>query len=207
MLALYHYSTESFKELQCLQYQKEGKVSAFSKEVLQLKEIPEYDRNISFFFEPLPLDILPALHQFQHPFYKVGKTVVEHTVLLDPDLGKHKCIYVVVESPEVVALRDLFDKKYPGWYNKGDDDPTVVEYFRQKDKTLKDNNYHGDNLNTLTAVSRKFIGTTRKAFKDCVKRKDYEDNKTKYAPNVPHLMLYPHAGKLPVTFTSKRVMG
>jgi hypothetical protein len=50
-------------------------------------------------------------------------------------------------------------------------------------------------------------GLTVKKYRDIPLRKDFEKILFRYAPTVPHLMVYPEGGVLPVESTSEIIIG
>ena len=72
---LYHYSDKLFDRL--LTKRKQGVTDDENK-----LEKYAYLDHISFFLEPIPLDILPSIHKNKHPFYVEGKELNEYKTLV-----------------------------------------------------------------------------------------------------------------------------
>jgi hypothetical protein len=184
MSQLYHYSHKLYSTLltRTAQKQKKKKLTVNDR---------KYDDHISFFIEPIPLDILPGLHKFEHPFYRDGSKVYEYCIHTTT-LGKF--YYELVESPEKTNI--YYD-------NSLSDD----EYHKLLKQIEKDNNYTGTSLSELNKLINKFKGKTRRYFQLIPKRPNYEDIKTKYAPTVPHFMIYPESGEVKYYKVTEKIMG
>lgn len=181
---LYHYSDKLFDRL--LTKRKQG-----IKDDANKLEKYAYLDHISFFLEPIPLDILPSIHKNKHPFYVEGKELNEYKILTT-SLGK--MFYRLVESPENIKL--LYDTTI--------DDET---YYKERDKVDKKNKYEGTSLKDLESLVHRFQGTTREYFKKIPSYPNYEEIKTKYAPCVPHFMIYPETGIVNYSECNKVTLG
>lgn len=185
MKYLYHYSRDLYKDLRTREKQ------AVVSEGQAQNKLPSYDKHISFFLEPIPLDILPDIHKNQHPFYVAGNEVYEYRV---PTVNLGTMTYHLTESPE--KTKALYDTTI-------DDD----EYYRIMDEVNKANKYIGDNVRDLESLIDKFEGTTRNAFIKLPCYPNYEEIKNKYAPTVPHFMIYPKSGIVRYSSVSKKKFG
>lgn len=185
MRYLYHYSEALFDSLKTREKQGLG----------NQEKIPgldaNYNKHISFFIEPIPLDILPSIHHNEHPFYVAGKEVYEYRI---PTINLGIMEYRLVESPEKTKAR----------YDTSIDDDA---YFELMDKVNAANKYNGDKINDLEKLIDKFEGTTRNYFIKIPTYPDYEKMKTKYAPCVPHFMVYPKSGIVRYSSVTKKKFG
>lgn len=186
---IYHYSEQRFDILKSRAAQK-GPVNIQTSAVSS-KELRSYENHISFFVEPIPYDILPALHHNEHPFYKEGKEVYQYKI---PTSNLRDFYFELVESPEKTELRY-------------DDSITDDEYYKRIREIYAEKGYVGNSLRDLENCVRMFQGKTREYFKRVPKLRDYEENKAKYAPTVPHLMVYPKHGTVAFSEVKKVIMG
>jgi hypothetical protein len=185
MRYLYHYSDQLFDSLKTREKQNkplDPKVKT---------NFSDYDKHISFFLEPIPLDILPDIHHNKHPFYVAGKEVYEYRI---PTVNLGIMDYKLVESPEKTKAR----------YDTSIDDDA---YFELMDKVNIANKYIGDKISDIEDLVDRFEGTTRNYFIKIPSYPDYEKMKTKYAPCVPHLMVYPKSGIVRYSSVSKKKFG
>jgi hypothetical protein len=182
---LYHYSKDLYPELKTRRAQ--------GVEINKAEDINErsYYDHISLFLEPIPLDILPSIHKNHHPFYKAGESVYEYSIPLPYLKG---WFYTLVESPEKCQL----------YY---DDSVSEQDYHVRMKKIIEENNYEGNDLRELDKIVKKFKGTTRSYFKKLPSMPNYEDIKNKYAPCVPHLMIYSDKGILKYSQVNEKHFG
>ena len=151
-------------------------------------DIGSYLDHISFFIEPIPTDILPKLFEDKHPFYRSNTTVVEHIVEVTKDASLK---WALQETPEINSFSDRWD-----WTS-----PTVEQrrgYIRRINQEMTKLDLQGTDVNLMFKAIRPFLGTTRDYFIKARKSKWANDTATQYAAEVPHLMLYPKSGTMPV---------
>ena len=183
---LYHYNKHKFKELKSLAAQQNIAKS-------DITNLP-YNTSISFFIEPIPLDILPSIHKNKHNFYVNGDNVYEYTIDIN-ELSKQKFIYHLVESPEVIEL----------YYDETISDKN---YSSIKDKIEQDHKYIGNNIHDLQSVIRPFLNKTKDYFKKVPSYSNYKESLIKkYAPCVPHLMIYLEKGIVQYKEIELKTMG
>jgi hypothetical protein len=185
MKYLYHYSSQMFDILKTREKQNkplDSKLKANSS---------DYDKHISFFLEPIPLDILPDIHHNKHPFYVTGKEVYEYKI---PTVNLGTMRYYLTESPE--KTKALYDTSI-------DDDA----YYALMDKVNKEQRYVGTKIKDIEDLVERFEGTTKNYFMKIPSYPNYEEIKGKYAPCVPHLMIYPETGLVKYGSVTKKRFG
>lgn len=198
---LYHYASSEFSELQTPRYRggtDPKKIKRAEELAKKYKLAGAYCDHISFFFEPIPLDILGKLFGKDHAVWFSGSKLYQHVVTLD-DLGD--CPYEVVETPTQNKVADQFD-----WTNEAERDKTMAEYVKLQNRAKLLNGEIGYDKKTLHEQIAKFRGGTRAAYIAASESEDFEDGRNKYAAGVPHLMAYPLSGKVRVDSVSKVVV-
>lgn len=170
---LYHYNKQAFPILKTLE--KQGTT-------LEVEGTPNYGKHISFFLEPIPYEFLGTIFGKDHHIWFPGNVVQEHTVVVK-DIGGFT--YSLVESPEKTVL----------FY---DENISESLYIKKLTETIKENNYEGNDPKVLEKLQIKLKGTTREFYAKLPGRPNFEKIKNKYAPTVPHLMIYPESGIAPV---------
>lgn len=143
-----------------------------------------YYEHISFFFEPVPLDLVGKTFGKDHPFWYPGHEIYEHTIPIDtlPDFK-----YRIVETP---LANELFYKT--DW----DKEVDMAEYFKKLYDVQKQHGEIGESRSTFISTAQHLKGTVRKAYEELPKRPNWEELKSKYAATVPHVMLYPKGGEV-----------
>lgn len=154
------------------------------------KRIDSYGNSVSFFFEPIPLD-LPQLFFNKNPMWVSGETLYQHEIelyTLEPDI-----LYHIVETPRKTEL--LYEVQ--DW-SKVKSQPKLKDlYFNQVEKMEVRYGYRGKGVKKMLFVIRRDRLATgiRYRFNEAVniieKHNEWETNGTKYAAMVPHVMLYP----------------
>ncbi len=184
-MRLYHYSTHHYDQLKTLEKQRPLTKKEIDQGAASVKSgaaLPYY-AHISFFFEPVPLDLVGSIFPKDHHTWFKGSRLYEYVV--DPSSIEH-FQYKVVESPEKTAL----------YY---DGSVTDAEYHRRiavLDKTL---HYSGHSVAELKLAAQHLEGSTRDSFLALPSRsnwhgKEKDSIQKKYAATVPHVMLYPASG-------------
>lgn len=189
-MKLYHYSSEKYSVLKTKAAQ-EGIGS--DEEKISLKNLP-YNKHVSFFAEVPPFDLFESIYGTEHPFWKPGKTIYEHVVDLQ-DLPKD-FFYMFVESKEVTEL----------YYDPASDHLSNEEYVKRKIEILTKHQYYGTKLQDLRSVIMRSQGEVRLSYANLPKRPNFSDIKEKYAPTVPHFMIYSNTGVFKVSKVSKVVI-
>lgn len=180
-MKLYHYSKQHYSELRTLEKQRpisqEEKKKAL-QETLIHHSPGFYYEHISFFFDPVPYDILGKIYGKDHRIWYSGNQIFQYEINLDA-LGKFA--YEIVESPEKIKI--LYDETL------SDDD-----YEVELNKLMVKHNYIGEGKKELIEASKHLIGTTRSSYLKVQSYPNWNEIKSKYAACVPHVMIYPDKG-------------
>lgn len=202
-MKLYHYSKEFYD---CLKTKRQQNVLT-KEEIKQADELKEddllkkaYIDHISFFFDPIPLVLLPLLYKGQNDVWFKGNTLIEYTI--ESDTLESNVFYYVTETPNDLKEIDKIDDY------KWDNDPNYSKlYFENKIKRKIKEHEIGSSLTELNKQINKYKGTTENNYLLASKRKDFDYNIRKYAASVPHVMIYPSKGIINYESTRKVVMG
>lgn len=192
---LYHYSVQEFSELQTPRYRgtDKEKIRKAEARAKLLGLVGPYCDHISFFFDPIPLDLLGKLFGKDHKAWFSGNKLYEHVVTLDT-IGNSP--YEAVETPTQIKLMDELD-----WENATDHEAMTIDFFKKQNRAKRMNGEIGSTQKELQKVVNRFRGTTRDYYIASSKRDDFADAFHQYAANVPHLMVYPPEGKYVVEST------
>lgn len=178
---LYHYSKELYTDLRTL----ENKGIVDDKEGVKLieKYYPDkYNRHISFFFNPIPLDIIGNIFKSaQHKVWYSGSKLIEYIIDINA-MPEFK--YDIVESP---LTNKMF---YDTDLDHLSDDEFIKLLYSQKIKTGEVGYSKRQFINNID----RFIGLTREYYLLLPTRVNFDKIKNKYAATVPHVMIYPEGG-------------
>jgi hypothetical protein len=196
-MLLYHYSKELFPFLLTRRYSnklssKELK-DGLEQSTIRCEPAPYYD-HISFFFDKVPLKIIGDLFKGKNDFWKNGNKIYEYTI--DTDSLSNNLKYFITETPSQVKKLDETE-----WV---DTDEFFREYMKEKRRLAEKNHEIGKGQSELEKQIQKYQGQTEAYYINASKRDDFDDNITKYAASVPHVMLYPEHGK--VFYVSKKLV-
>jgi hypothetical protein len=174
---LYHYSKSFYDQLKTLNAQSQ-KVK--TDEVKNHFEI--YGDHISFLFERAPLDIIGKIYKgTSNTLWVPGSIIYEYQVSAKLiDFNK----YDIVESP---TQTDLF-------YNPKYDNLSDFDWHALMDNEKKNLRESGHNKRTFLLIAKRYTGLTRNYYALLPTRPNWDNLKLKYAPTVPHVMLYPKSG-------------
>jgi hypothetical protein len=137
---------------------------------------PPYSWSMSFFFDPPPYNEF-LYHYDNKDRWKPGSTVYEHTIDLDDIILP--CYWRVVESPiNTTMLGSIWDSV---------DDKL---WFKMRWELLAVTHHMGFDLSNLGKAVEKYKGTTTDYYRKLWDSENFNDLKDRYAPNVPHLMLW-----------------
>ncbi len=196
MSYLYHYSTEEYVELKTLRKQGKidnEKVKEDMKRVEKYRTPGPYIDHISFFMEQVPLDIISKCFLGKHSFWKSGTTLFEHKVDIE-SIGN--LYYHVVESPLKTAIYDNFP-------DIPETKEESLEYFRIWEKFQINILERGTSIKNLLIIQKAYKGKVREQYMKISERGDFEEIKYKYAATVPHVMIYPASGIIPIKSIKK----
>lgn len=199
-MKLYHYSKEMYESLKTRRLT--GNLTPHEIEQEE-KAVAEYSLtgphidHISFFFDPVPLDILGKLFKGKNKFWITNATVIEYVI--DTSDLEHDILFDVVESPSATKMIDDTE-----WI----DTPEFLKKFKAGKAIAKRGwGEIGIGVDLLKKQIALHVGNTRNAYITASLRNDFDENIEKYAANVPHVMLYPKSGKIEYQKTRKVVIG
>ena len=176
-MILYHYSVTKFDNLTTAEYRG----SKVTEDMIKMKRpyTPGfYNQHISFFFDPVPFQLLGKLYGKDHKAWYPGSKLFQYIVDSEK-IGDFA--YHIVETPEAIEM--VFD-----------DTIEPAEFHRRFSEIAEAKKYIGKGNIELEHGSRKFIGKTREYFTKASKMEQFDSFKEKYAACVPHVMLYPKTG-------------
>jgi len=185
---LYHYSAEKHNVLKTVEKQNKltnEEKAKWDKIAHDSNRAGAYYQHISFFFEPIPIDIISNVFNNEHPVWRSGNVLYEHQVKIS-DLGEFA--FELVESPEVTEL--FYNPKYDKYVDK--------RWYELVHHTLETNKYIGNTSEELIVAINKNKGKVRESYLLLPTRLNFQDIKDKYAATVPHLMVYSESGEVRV---------
>lgn len=199
-MLLYHYSPESLSSLKTPLARgglDADKIKRADEMAVFRGAVAPYYKHISFFFDPIPADILGNLFS-KHPNakWKTGDVYYEHIVDSDT-FGAFK--YQVVE---VEHLQQADKLVWPG--DDASDDKKKAYFKMRYDRNIK-LGLVGVTNDKFDAVCSQFVGGTRRAFIKATQNPATPDSLTLYAADVPHVMVYPERGIIPVVKTPNKI--
>lgn len=158
-------------------------------EMMEYRQTPgPYYNHISFFFEPVPYDILGRLFKnANHDFWHTGNKVYEHSID-SADLGNFD--YMIVETP--------LDKEHRKSWPVNDDQEEREMYFLELRELREKKGHIGKGNTAFEKGAKPFVGGTRDAYIKATQHPSDEDSLTLYAADVPHVMLYPENTTTPI---------
>lgn len=186
-MLLYHYSKELYRQLQTRRITEkltDDQIQTIEAKARERSTLPYID-HISFFIEPIPLDILGVLFsKHDHPVWFDGNQLYEYTI--DSESLKGNFWFEIVETPFDIQFMDS------NWLDNMSD-LQKREYFAKQKELKLQNGECGYGSSELEKAAIKFLGTTRRFYIDGIKHHDSASLK-RYAARVPHIMLYPIGG-------------
>ena len=197
-LKLYHYAKVSQGQFTELLTER---ARAHKKHIGIRAKYPSYCDHVSFFFAKPPLKTIAEIYKKAgktHPFWKDREELFEYVV----DISKHRGTrfqYRIVENPEKTEL--LYD-----------DSLTDDQFYDRRDKIEKELGYNGDSVVELVSAVERLLKRLPKNFMEegyraLPKRNNFHEIWDKYAPTIPHLMLYDDVGKFRIESVEKVVVG
>lgn len=183
---VYHYATQQYDVLKTKKAQGVPTDTSSVGIVLNGKRF-DYTDHISFFVEPIPLEVMGRVYGKDHHVWHPGSELHEHKV----DMAKVKSfMYHFVETPEKIAM--LFDDNI-------DDE----EYYKRLEKVNAEKGYVGSGLSEFSHPYKQFQGQTKRHILRADSFPRWQENRLKYAACVPHVMVYPKGGLIPVESSRK----
>ena len=199
-MKLYHYSKNKYDVLKSLAAQDNltAKEKREFEEEAKLIGLPiPYHKQISFFFDPIPLDIIADLFKGKNDVWKMGTELFQYEVdvnSLEPDIW-----FLIAESPEITKFLDSI--------NWQDGREFLIKVKREKIKKQIELGEIGQGLPNLIKHIQRYKGMTRYYYIQASKRKDFEEYIHLYAAFVPHVMLVPKSGIIKYNRMTKVVVG
>lgn len=218
-MLFYHYSEHEFPELKSLlaqgrqdnssQVERDSgffdKVKINFDQVLRrlgMRDEYSYDRHVSLFLEPIPLD-LAKIFKGQHKYWRSGLELFEYTIHLD-DLPKD-IRFIMEETPDKTRL--LYEVQ--DWGSAKTNPSLVLKFKAEVIELQQENGYIGYGVNALVKVCRHFNKGIRHYYQlseNLAKRFPEDGIQAKYAACVPHLMVYPGYRSIKISETKKVVL-
>lgn len=190
-MKLYHYS----KDLYTILKNRLKIGSSTDKEDLEQKEWNKktngpgvYNGSISFFIDPLPLELLGRIYGKGHHTWFDGNELYEYVI--DTDALDKDITYSVVETPMAVKMLDETE-----WV---DTDEFLIEYKKKLNALKVSAGETGNSRSKLETELSKYKDKTRSFYLEASRRSDFKEHFDKYAANVPHVMLYPDSGAISI---------
>jgi hypothetical protein len=198
MTHLYHYASASLGEFDKIRTARN--LAHKNGENIRSK-YPSYVDHVSFFMSSVPVSAVAALYAARghtHPFWYTGHELYEYSI----DTGRiipHGFEYDIVESPEKTTL----------YY---DDTVTEKQYHDRMSVYDKELGYHGTSPQELAKAVSAFLarshrGYVLETYRALMHRPNFEEVKNKYAPSVPHVMLYDEVGEFNIASVKKITIG
>lgn len=186
-MKLYHYAKQLFPTLKTLRAQGNVTEEQLMKAqaAAELRGSPGlYIDQISFFLDPLPLNVIAQLFEgYNHHTWSAGVTVYEY-VVDSKTFGDFPFIFV--ETPFDVHFRDT---EWPS----NETDANKKRYFDTYSSQKIHRGEQGKGNHAFEKMAKTFVGKTLAAFQQAVLVND-EDQWRQYAANVPHVQAYPIGG-------------
>jgi hypothetical protein len=167
------------------------------KRAKDFSQVGSYNDHISFFIDPIPSGMIGTLFENHHHSWYNGNMLFEHVI--DTADIPQGFLFEIVETPIDIETLDKTQ-----WV---DTDAFVKRYMFNMAAVKIANGERGKGKPSLDKQILRFTGCTEQAYTAAKKRHDWEDNKTKYAACVPHVMVYPPGGTIPVRTVNKIVIG
>lgn len=200
-MKLYHYAVKRYGSLLASRHALKNapdKIAELEAKDKQLGRKFGYLDHVSFFFDPLPIDIGSLYEGVGHPLWKKGQVLYQHEV---ETLGM-EFAFELYETPQLDALMQS------DWTTDMSESDKKA-YFKKEFELLVRNGHYADMGRSTTALIgavSPFLGKTREAYVKSLITNDKAVLARHYAPSVPHLMLYPKHYEIPLLGTPKRII-
>lgn len=156
-----------------------------------------YYDHISFFFDPIPSAMIGKLFENNHHTWFNGNKLFEH-VIDTRDIPKG-FIYDVVETPAAQEQLNATE-----WV---DTDEFFAAFMKERKVIKQALGELGRGQVELDRQIKRFQGSTEKFYRLAKNLPDWELHRTKYAANVPHVMIYADNGRIPVREINQLIIG
>ena len=182
---LYHYSKEKFdvlktRKAQGIEYTED--VTVTNKILTKVLGFGTYNDHISLFLEKAPLDVLGTIYKdVQHEVWYAGSKLYEYEVYVE-DIGEFA--YDLVETPLEIEM--FYDDSY--------DDMSMEDYIEMVYKKKIKLGLCGKDRSTFIKKVNELKGTIMEQYVKLPNRPNWKNIQKKYAPTVPHVMMYPQDG-------------
>lgn len=197
---VYHYGVEPYKTIKTLELlnrlskDRMDEMDAWGKNIYR----QPYYKQVSFFLEPLPVEVMGKLFEnANHDLYNDGTVLYEHVVKIS-DL-RNILAWRMVETPNNVEYYKTGAGK--GYDNASDEEQ--IKILRGSQAFLVKQGEASDNYSDLLTTIPKFNKGILKAFQ-ASRIKNPDSNL--YAEEVPHLMVYVNK-PIKITKVNKRTIG
>jgi hypothetical protein len=205
MQRLYHYSTAKYPAIKSREAQ--GVITSkedlrYQKERIKQTHFPDiYDRSISLFIDPIPRDIA-KYYGHRHTFWKTGEAIYEHCICLDVGVDVNDANrlikFVVVETPYVFELMETCE-----FNTKAE----RINFFDRAFKLMLVHHDVGEGWPQLEKCIKRWAGKTGKNYSTLMQDEHFEEEiLPRYAARIPHLIVWPADGTLPVSETKRIVL-
>lgn len=196
---VYHYSFNQYPTLKTLEIQglQQDTYADYTAYAKQVGDVGAYHQHISVFLEPVPDDI-HTFYPLDHPVWAQNTELYQHKIVLSSAFpGKYK----FTETPmHQKAAREL-----PTHYSDAD----LLKFKQQLYRKQRVSNEIGDSYGKCRQKAIQLLGNVglRKWYEALAHSPNRYESQYKYAANIPHLMLYPEDGEIPVQSSVKVVIG
>ena len=205
-MKLYHYSKDQYNTLMTKRASGKATPEEIERAEKSAKRIlmpgASYVDHISFFFEPIPADILHNIYGKDHAVWYEGNELYEYVV--NVDRLPEGMLYEVVESAREMAALDAFAKEH----NWVEDNPALLRKWFAfiLNEKVKWGEY-GKSRSKLLYQIKRYQGRLRYEFLEAKQREDFQTNFHKYAASVTHLMVYPATGEIQYDVMNRVIIG
>lgn len=198
MTTLYHYSSKEYDTLKTIRKLESetanNSLKSSGRDQTNPLAIGPYIDSISFFTEPVPLNI-SEYNGDDHWVWKSGAVLYQHEVSIQ---SLRDFQYHFVETPFRVACRDCYKASAAEDTRSG-----FLQYCRLTLEMQRLFLEVGNSVPDLLAVCNVFENSLVAAFKARLLRDDFKAYLSTYAGRIPHVMIYPKSGTIRVAKTKK----
>lgn len=175
-MILYHYNVNPLDDIRSLKLQNKTSAKEWSE---------NYSSSVSFFFEPIPLD-LPSIFDGKSKQWISGSKLYEH--LIDVDDIEEDIKFHITETPDKTKL--LYYKQDWSKVKKGNG--LRDKYLQEIEDMEIKKGYRGQGLNNFVKVAQPFKKGIRQHYINAsVLAKCEPLIYDLYAGTIPHVMMFP----------------